>query len=82
MSKQSKFNLDDLASDFANASSDEERAQLIRKMDALTAQIADEHLKAGYIAEYQWMIGRTSQAGCVSSADAARTIARMKKGEL
>ena len=74
--------VDDITNDFANASSDKERAQLIREMDAMNAQIADEHLKAGHVTEYQVMIGRTRQANRVVSTDAARTTARMRTGEI
>lgn len=74
--------VDDIASDFANAASDEERAQLIREMDVLNAQIADEHLKAGQVNEYQVMIGRTRQAHRTTNTDAVRTMARMNRGEI
>ena len=74
--------MDDISSDFANATNDIERARLIREMDAMNDEIAAEHLKAGHANEYQWMIGRTSQQRRVQSNDAARVRARMGRGEL
>ncbi len=72
--------VDDIASDFANAGSDLERAELIREMDAVNAWIANQHLNAGNLTEYQWMTGHTRQAHRTLSDDALRTITRMKQG--
>ena len=74
--------VDDIASDFANAETDTERAGLIREMDAMNAEIAAEHLRAGHMSEYQHMIGRTHQQGRVQSNDAVRVKVRMERGEL
>jgi hypothetical protein len=74
--------VDDISSDFANAKSDKERAALLREMDAMNEEIATEHLAAGHVNEYQWMIGRTSQQGRGQSADAVRVKVRMERGEL
>ena len=74
--------VDDISSDFANATNDIERARLIREMDAMNDEIAAEHLKAGYANEYQWMIGRTSQQNRVPSSDFTRVKARMERGEI
>jgi len=75
-------NGDDIASDYANATSDEHRAALIREMDAFNAQLADEHLRDGNIPAYQAVIGRTHQAHRQVTADSQRVIARMQKGNL
>lgn len=74
--------VDDIASDFANAKDDAERARLLREMDAMNDEIAAEHLKAGHVNEYQHMIGRTHQQGRAQSSDGSRVKARMERGEL
>lgn len=50
--------VDDISSDFANTENEEERARLTIEMDAISNEIAGEHLAAGNITEYQSMIGR------------------------
>ena len=74
--------VDDISSDFANAGSDTERASLIREMDAMNAEIADEHLRAGHVSEYQHMIGWSHQQRRIQSNNAVRVKVRMGRGEL
>ena len=54
--------VDDIASDFANAQSDAERAALMLEMDAVNESIAASHLDRGMVAEYQWAIGANRMA--------------------
>lgn len=71
----------EVASDFANATTDEDRAKLIRECDEVNAEIASEHCAAGHVSEYQNAAGLTRQSHRTVSMDAARVIARMKRGE-
>ena len=48
--------VDDIANDFVNAVTDEERAALRMEMDAMNEKIAEDHLREGNIAEYQHFI--------------------------
>lgn len=68
--------VDDIASDFANAKTDEERAGLIREMQAVNAELAEAHLRAGDIPAYQQII-RPANMG--RNVDACRVAGKMRR---
>ena len=72
-------NVDDIANDYANASTDVERAALIREMDRINETLAAEHLVAGHVPEYQAVIGYTRQAHVGLSVDASRVVHLMRE---
>jgi hypothetical protein len=75
-------NLDELASDFVNTSTDAERAQVLRLMDAMTSDIADAHQRAGRVTEYREMAGLQRQAHMPRNATYDRVRDRIAKGEI
>lgn len=75
-------NIDDVANDFVNASTDEERAALLREMDVFNEEIAAAHLAAGHIVEYQQVTGLRTRGAKALSEHSLRTLARMERGEI
>jgi hypothetical protein len=71
--------VDDIAADYVHARTDQERARLIREMEAANASIAAAHLQAGHIAEYEQI---TRAHYRVLSDATLRTLGRMGRGEL
>jgi hypothetical protein len=74
--------IDDIANDFVNAVSDEERAALLREMDAINEEIAAAHLAAGHVVEYQQIAGLRTLGSKALSEPTLRTLARMERGEI
>ena len=74
--------IDDVANDFANANTDEERAALLREMAAFNEEIAAAHLAAGHVIEYQQISGLRTLGAKALSESSLRTVARMDRGEI
>lgn len=57
-------NFDDLANDYANASTDDERIAIAAEVDELNHKVTEEiQTSAPFdITAYDWMIGKTKQA--------------------
>jgi hypothetical protein len=75
-------NIDDVANDFVNARTDEERAALLREMDLFNEEIAAAHLAAGHVVEYQQIAGLRTLGSKALSEASLRTLARMERGEI
>lgn len=71
--------VDDIASDFVNAKTDEERAALVREMDAVNGEILAAHNAAGHKHEYSDLLRRRPES---NNFHFARIRARMRAGNL
>lgn len=78
---QTQRTVDSIQEDFALATTDERRAELILEMDAVNNEIAQAHRASGDVTAYQSATGHTRQAQRGKGSEAfQRTQARMRRG--